>query len=208
MILFGCNLRYDPRGGSRIFFRRGCTRLLLYFNTNKPHSFLFFCRIPVVLENCRSSQGGVRTPCTLPLDPPLDPVYLFIYLFNHFHHPYRWATQFRRGWPVTTRVYVPYSVQTVVWVLLHPTRTIKWKCCETGPTVFCPYLTRLESLTICRCHDCKGSIFSSVQFKDPVCWSSQGLIPRPPTQQNSTLPPELTMQSGSLGSLQVSTFQF
>ena len=60
------------RGGSRIFFRRGCTRLLLYFNTNKPHSF-FFCRIPVVLENRRSSQDGVgvRTPCTLPLDPPL-----------------------------------------------------------------------------------------------------------------------------------------
>ena len=57
------------RGGSRIFFRRGCTRLLPYFNTNKPHSF--FCRIPVVLENRRSSQGGVRTPCTLPLDPPL-----------------------------------------------------------------------------------------------------------------------------------------
>ena len=26
------------RGGSRIFFRRGCTRLLLYFNTNKPHT--------------------------------------------------------------------------------------------------------------------------------------------------------------------------
>ena len=53
------------------FFRRGCTRLLLYFNTNKPHSFFFFGRIPVVLENRRSSQGeeGVRTPCTLPLDP-------------------------------------------------------------------------------------------------------------------------------------------
>ena len=43
------------RGGSRIFFRRGCTRLLLYFNTNKPHSF--FCRIPVVLEKARLSQG-------------------------------------------------------------------------------------------------------------------------------------------------------
>ena len=27
----------------------------------------FFCRIPVVLENRRSSRGGVRTPCTLPL---------------------------------------------------------------------------------------------------------------------------------------------
>ena len=30
------------RGGSRIFFRRGCTRLLLCFNTNKPHSCFFF----------------------------------------------------------------------------------------------------------------------------------------------------------------------
>ena len=34
------------------FFRRGCTRLLLYFNTNKTHSFSFG-RIPVVLENRR-----------------------------------------------------------------------------------------------------------------------------------------------------------
>ena len=89
-----------------------------------------------------------------------------------------------------------------------PQKQDKWKCCETGPTVFRPDLTRLEGLTICRCHDCKGSIFSSVQFKDPECWSSQGLILRPPTQQNSTLPPELTMQFGSLGSLQVSKFQF
>ena len=37
-------------------------------NTDKPH---FFCRIRVVLESRRSSQGGVRTPYTLPLDPPL-----------------------------------------------------------------------------------------------------------------------------------------
>ena len=64
-------IKTKSRGGSRIFFRRGCTRLLLYFNTNKPHSFFFLCRILVVLENRRPSQGGVRTPCTLPLDPPL-----------------------------------------------------------------------------------------------------------------------------------------
>ena len=32
-------LGLGARGGSRIFFRRGCTRLLLYFKTNKPHSF-------------------------------------------------------------------------------------------------------------------------------------------------------------------------
>ena len=52
----------NNRGGSRIFFRRGCTRLLLYFNTNKPLIYIFFCRIPVVLENRRSSQGGGCAP--------------------------------------------------------------------------------------------------------------------------------------------------
>ena len=35
---------------------------------------------------------------------------------------------------------------------------VKWKCCERGPTVCCPYTRRLESLTVCRCH-CKGSTF-------------------------------------------------
>ena len=44
-------------------------------STSTPinHTAFFFGRIPVVLENRRSSQGGegVRTPCTLPLDPPL-----------------------------------------------------------------------------------------------------------------------------------------
>ena len=58
----------EYRGGSRIFFRRGCTRLLLCFNTNKPHSFFFFCRIPVALENCRSSQRGREG--VHPLHPP------------------------------------------------------------------------------------------------------------------------------------------
>ena len=49
---------FRTRGGSRIFFRRGCTRLLLYFNTNKPHSLSVFGRIPVVVENRRSSRWG------------------------------------------------------------------------------------------------------------------------------------------------------
>ena len=53
------------RGGSR------CTRLLLYFNTNKPHSFFWqntgCIREPQVI----SGGGGGRTPCTIPLDPPL-----------------------------------------------------------------------------------------------------------------------------------------
>ena len=55
------------KGGSRMFFRRGCTRLLLYFSTNKPHSFFFLqntscIRKPQVI----SGRGGVH-----PLHPPL-----------------------------------------------------------------------------------------------------------------------------------------
>ena len=34
LFTFLCTTGADPG-----FFRRGCTRLLLYFNTNKPHSF-------------------------------------------------------------------------------------------------------------------------------------------------------------------------
>ena len=56
----------------------------------------------------------------------------------------------------TTGVYDPYSFRRVMWDLLRPTRTNQWKCCETGRTVFRPYLRRLESLNICRCHY-KGS---------------------------------------------------
>jgi len=66
--------RTDIRGGSRTFFRRGCTRLLLYFNTNKPHSFFSFLQNTSCIRKPQviSGGGGVRTPCPLPLDPPLD----------------------------------------------------------------------------------------------------------------------------------------
>ena len=64
------------RGGSRIFFRR-CTRLLLYFNANKPHGFFLhntsYIRKPQVISEGRGG-GAVRTPCTLLLDPPLGSV--------------------------------------------------------------------------------------------------------------------------------------
>ena len=45
------------------FFRRGYTRLLLYFNTNKPHSFFF-------LQN----TSCIRKLQVIPLDSPLSPV--------------------------------------------------------------------------------------------------------------------------------------
>ena len=41
-----------------------------------------------------------------------------------------------------------------------PQESEQWKSCQIEPTVFCPYLRRLECLTICRCHK-KGSTFSS-----------------------------------------------
>ena len=53
------------RGGSRIFFRRGCTRLLLYFNTNKPHSF-FLQNTSCIRKPQVISAGGAH-----PLHPPL-----------------------------------------------------------------------------------------------------------------------------------------
>ena len=62
----------------------------------------------------------------------------------------------RKGWPHHRGLYDPCSFRIVMWVLLRPTRTNHWKCCETGPTVFRPYPRRLESLTICSCHY-KGS---------------------------------------------------
>ena len=60
------------RGGSRIFFGRGCSRLLLYFNTNKPHRFFFLQNTSCIRKRQVISRGGgVRTPCTHPLDPPV-----------------------------------------------------------------------------------------------------------------------------------------
>ena len=53
------------RGGSRIFFRRGCTRLLLYFNTNRPHSFLFLQNTSCIRKPQVISGGGAY-----PLRPP------------------------------------------------------------------------------------------------------------------------------------------
>ena len=59
------------RGGSRIFFRRGCTRLLLDFNTNKPHSFFFFEEYQLYSKTAGHVRGGH------PLHPPLDPPLLY-----------------------------------------------------------------------------------------------------------------------------------
>ena len=53
------------RDGSRIFFRRGCTRLLLHFYTNKPHSF-FFAEYQLYKKTAGQPGGGGAHP----LHPP------------------------------------------------------------------------------------------------------------------------------------------
>ena len=53
------------RGGSRIFFRRGCTHLLLYFSTNKPHIFFFQNTSCIRKPQVISGRGGAH-----PLHPP------------------------------------------------------------------------------------------------------------------------------------------
>ena len=75
----------EVQGRIQDFFRRGCTRLFLslwteslftgylflYFNTNKPHSFFWQNTSCIRKPQVISGGGGVRTSCTLPLDPPL-----------------------------------------------------------------------------------------------------------------------------------------
>ena len=43
---------------------------MFYFNANKPHSVFFLQNTSYIREPFVISKG-VRTPCTLPLDPPL-----------------------------------------------------------------------------------------------------------------------------------------
>ena len=98
------------------------------------HIVFFFGRIPVVLENRRSSQGeeGVRTPCTLPLDPPLH------YTGNSGNS-------------------VPTLYDECVGFLTSPADHITLKMQYTGPTIYRPYPRRLGHLSTCGCH-CKGSM--------------------------------------------------
>ena len=60
------------QGRIQDFFRRGCTRLLFYFNTNKPHSFFIFWQNTSCIRKPQVILGGGGAhPLTLLLDPPL-----------------------------------------------------------------------------------------------------------------------------------------
>ena len=63
---------FKVRGGSRIFFRRGA---LVSCSTSTPiNHIVFFLQNTSCIRKPQVIWGGgegVRTPCTLPLDPPL-----------------------------------------------------------------------------------------------------------------------------------------
>ena len=61
-----------------------------------------------------------------------------------------------------------------------------------GPTVYCPYHRRQESLTL---DLFTKAALSSQLFKDPECWSDRGLNQWPPTQQTRAYSIELIGQN-------------
>ena len=95
-VLCLCNLY---RGGSRIFFRRGCTRLLLYFSTNKPHRF-FFGRIPVVLDNRSPSRGGGGGGAHPRHPPPRSAPALWAALLVQLYEPLHDSVKVRKCLPL------------------------------------------------------------------------------------------------------------
>ena len=54
------------QGRIQDFFTRGCTRLLLYFNTNKPHSFFFWQNTSCIRKPQVISGGECAPPAPAP----------------------------------------------------------------------------------------------------------------------------------------------
>ena len=69
MLMLMKNIAHD-QGRIQDFFRKGCTCLLLYFNTNKPHSFFLQNTSCIRKPQVISGRGGCAPPAP-PLDPPL-----------------------------------------------------------------------------------------------------------------------------------------
>ena len=77
ILFFGPRLMYSyfsadfSGGGSRILFRTGCTRLLLYFNTNRPHSFFFLQNTSCIRKPQVISENILEVQSNLHQRPPL-----------------------------------------------------------------------------------------------------------------------------------------
>ena len=72
----------EPGADPGFFFRRGWTRLLLYFNTNKPHSFFFFLQITSCIRKPQVISGGGGCPPPAPSPPQIHPWNFMLKPFN------------------------------------------------------------------------------------------------------------------------------
>ena len=116
------------RGGSRIFFRRGCTSLLLYFNTNKPHSF--FLQKTSCIRKPQVISGGCAHPLhppprSAPVTPWLCTLFSVLQLFHYkfitaflFSEkgpklPIQWSGKYI--WPMS-----PQAIPGVFFLRIHP----------------------------------------------------------------------------------------
>ena len=145
---------------------------LVSCSTSTPiNHIVLFCRIPVKLENRRSSQGegGMRTPCTLPLDPPL-----------HY-----------TGNPGNSGNSVPYSLRRVrgffnVSCWLYNTEDAIYGAYDLSSLSEKARTSYHLQMSLQRQHILL-SYFKTLSVS-PV-WGSN---PRPPAQQSGALPTELT----------------
>ena len=106
-------------------------------------------------------------------------------------HPYPIPQPVKRGWPHHLGLHPILFSKSIVGSFTSNKKD-QWKCCEMGPTVFRPYPRSLVFAMTSFADVIAKAALSSQLFKDPECWSGQGLNPRPPPWQTSALPTELT----------------
>ena len=106
------------------------------------------------------------------------------------YHPYSIPQPVKVGH--TTGIYDPYSFRIVMWVLLR----LKEQISESAVArdLRCIILIREDYKIKLFADVITMAALSSQLFKDPDCWSGQGLNPRPLARQTGALPTELTRQ--------------
>ena len=142
----------------------------------------------------RHRKPSLRTPGAFPVVASLPPtgnasavrrlltaaIVPFFVSLLHLPNPWlEWCVRVGHK----TGAHVPCSFRTAVH--LRPTRTDKFKCCETGPTVFPPYPRRLESLTVCRCHHFVLSYLKTLSVGLAGVWTHDLSLSRPALSQLS-----------------------
>ena len=121
MYYFQASVRVPADTGADpgFFLGEGCTRLLLYFNTNKPHSFFFSRNTSCIRKSQVISGGGAH-----PLHPPPRSIHETSIL-SHCHIFHQII-----GFSGENLTY--HIVQHNLWHVSLPPRCETWKCWTTS----------------------------------------------------------------------------